>query len=259
MSDYQKVETVQQEDMGQPFSEEDINNLEQEASAEGQEEQPNEERPSWLPEKFESAEDMAKAYEELQAQYTKDRQSSEEREESSEKAAGNLEPLSVNDFSQFNEEFAETGDISDESREKIEGWGIPREMIDGYIEGQKAVLDNHFNNVYSEVGGQENYTEMIDWAADTLPEGEQEAFNQAVMNGNTDQMMFAVRSLASRWRSETGNAGKPLIQGSTGSTGAQGGFRSLAELTAAMKDPRYNKDAAYRKDIETRLANSDIL
>ena len=83
------------------------------------------------------------------------------------------------------------------------------------------------------------------------------AFDEAVTNGSEDQMMFAVRSLASQWKA--GNTGTPLIQGDTGSAGATGGYRSLAELTSAMKDPRYAKDPAYRKDVEQRLANSQIM
>ena len=132
-------------------------------------------------------------------------------------------------------------------------------MIDAYVEGQKAVMEQQFSSVYNEVGGEDNYETMIEWAAENLTEGDQDAFNDSVTQGTNDQMMFAIRSLAARWRSETGTNGAPLIQGSTGAQGAAGAFRSLAELTTAMKDPRYSTDPAYRKDIENRLSNSNIL
>ena len=35
-------------------------------------------------------------------------------------------------------------------------------------------------------------------------------------------------------------------------------FRSQAELVAAMDDPRYEKDPAYRQDVERKLENSNI-
>tara|TARA_R100001463_G_scaffold48735_1_gene98103 strand:+ start:1567 stop:1776 length:210 start_codon:yes stop_codon:yes gene_type:complete len=69
MAEFQRVEIPTPEDG--PFSEQDVNNLEQEEQAEVQEEQVNEERPQWLPEKFETPEEMAAAYSELQAQFTK--------------------------------------------------------------------------------------------------------------------------------------------------------------------------------------------
>jgi len=262
MADYQSVEIGTSDGVGEAYSPEDLqkieemNQSEQEAPAEAQE-QFDEERPAWLPEKFGSPEEMAKAYEELQSQFTKDRQ--EGSEDANEQAQGDLTPLSTNDFAEFNDEFAQTGGISEESISKIEGWGIPREMIEGYIEGQKALLDTHYNTIYSEVGGEENYGEMLSWAAETLPEGEQDAFNRAVMQGTPDEMMFAVRSLAGRWMSSEGRPSAPLVQGSTSAVGASGGFRSVGEVTAAMRDPRYQKDAAYRRDVEQRLANSSVI
>jgi hypothetical protein len=263
MAEYQKVEIGADGGEPEPYSEEDLNKIEgiqqreQEAEEEGQEEQVDEERPSWLPEKFGSPEEMAKAYDELQAQFTKDRQ--EKSGDAEGDTPGSVEPLSASDFSEFNEEFAANGDISDESIAKIEGWGIPREMISAYVEGQKAILDGHFNTIHSEVGGESNYDQMIEWAAGNLPEGEQDAFNRAVMEGSPDEMMFAVRSLSSRWQAAEGTPSSPLVQGSTSASGASGGFRSLAEMTMAMKDPRYSKDPAYRKDIERRLSVSNIL
>ena len=269
MSDYQKVEVGRGEEDG-PFSEEDVQQLQAESDTqdadqeervaveeEREDEILDEERPEWLPEKFGTPEDLAKAYSDLEAQYTQAQQG-----EDGETLPERDSVRSLDDLTAFNQEFAETGDISEESRAKVESeWGLPREMIDGYIEGQKAILSAHFNTIYSEVGGEDNYGEMIEWAKSSIPEGEQGAFNEAVVNGTTDQMMFAVRSLAGRWQTATGamTPGAPLIQGDTGYTGASGGFRSTAELTQAMKDPRYTRDPAYRKDIENRLANSNIL
>lgn len=259
MAEFQRVEIPVNEDG--PLSEQDVKNLEQETETQGQEEQAHEERPEWLPEKFETPEDMAKAYSELQSEFTKKQQASETGSETTEENAGTTPEVSLESFQEFTKEFNETGDVSEESRQNIvDTMNLPREMVDGYIEGQRAVMDAHFNNIYGEVGGEEQYNEMLSWATENLPEGEQDAFNNAVMNGNTDQMNFAIKSLAARWKSNGGGAAPaPLIQGSTSASGASGGFRSLAELTAAMKDPRYAKDKAYRNDIETRLSNSNIL
>ena len=136
--------------------------------------------------------------------------------------------------------------------------GIPREMIDQYIEGQKSIMNSLFDDVYSTVGGEDNYNNMLAWAGENLSPDEQEIFNESVVSGTPAHMMFAVKSLASQWQSQTSGR-TPLLQGSTGSADASGGFRSLAELTSAMKDARYTQDPAYRKDVEMRLANSDIL
>ena len=252
MADYQKVEAVKDE--SRPFSEDDLQKIEeQEQSQETEEFVQEEERPEWLPEKFNSPEELAKAYAELQSNFTKQRQVGED--------AGDAEQPTEGqgfDFSQYSAEFAEHGALSDDSIQAIEAQGIPREMIDGYIAGQQALLEAQFNSIYSEVGGEESYNKMVEWAGENLSEGEQAAFNKAVMEGSQDDMLFAIRGLALRYESQGGGA-KPLVQGSTSSTGASSGFQSLAELTAAMKDPRYTKDPAYRRQIESRLSVSNIL
>lgn len=252
MSEYQKVEIVKDEP--QSFTEDDIQKVEAlEQPQEQEAEEFEEERPEWLPEKFSSPEELAKAYAELQSNFTRQRQQPEDEADAE-------QPTESQgfDFTQYSEEFAEHGDLSDDSIQAIEAQGIPREMIEGYVAGQQALLDAQFNSIYSEVGGEESYNEMIEWAGDNLSEGEQSAFNRAVMEGSQDDMMFAIRGLALRYQSQGGSP-KPLVQGSTASAQASSGFKSLAELTAAMKDPRYNKDPAYRQQIESRLSVSNIL
>ena len=256
MADYQKVEINKEEPTG-AFSEEDMSNLEQQEEA-LQEEEVVQERPEWLPEKFGNPEDMAAAYAELESAYTQKQQDTQSGEEGVEASDDLPVQITNESMSEFAQEFTETGDVSEASRQKITEMGLPREYVDQYIEGQKAVVHNHFNNIYKEVGGSEAYKEMVSWAADSLPEGEQNAFNDAITSGNQDNLMFAIRSLKSRWQGSN-DAPTPLIQGNTGHEFAGTGFRSLAELTAAMKDPRYQKDPSYRQDIETRLSNSNIL
>ena len=258
MAEFERVEIPTPEDA--PFSEQDIKNLEQEEQTEIQEEQLDDERPEWLPEKFESPEELAKAYSDLQAEFTRNRQNEESGREGVEKAAENAEALSVESFKEFSDEFNETGDVSQASRDMIvKNMGLPREMVDAYVEGQKALLNTQFDNIYGEVGGEDNYNEMLRWANENLSESDKNVFDDAVTQGSNDQMMFAIRNLAARWRLEGGSGSAPLIQGSTSSTGAGGGYRSLAELTQAMGDPRYSKDPAYRQDVQTRLANSNIM
>jgi hypothetical protein len=241
MSDYQKVEIVQSAE--EPQAEEAV--------------APQADRPEWLPEKFAAPEDLAKAYGELQ---TKMSEAPEESGESPDEPAEVESPAETGgkDFTKFSDEFAETGELSSESITEIKSWGIPQAMIDGYMEGQKAVQKATFDTVYGLTGGEEGYKSMLEWAEGSLPEGEQSAFNKIVTTGDTDEMMFAVRSLANRWKAEAGET-KPLVQGSTAASGASGGFRSLAELTNAMKDPKYQKDPAYRKDVENRLRVSSII
>ena len=179
------------------------------------------ERPEWLPDKFGSPEELAKAYEELQSNFTKNRQEGGN--------ADNAEQPTEQpdlDFEQFTKEFDESGELSSATIASIEAKGIPREMIDGYVAGQQAILDAQFTSIYNEVGGEEKYNSMVKWASESLSEGEQAAFNRAVMEGTQDDMMFAIRGLALRHDAQSGGVSSPLVQGNTGSTHASSGFKS---------------------------------
>jgi hypothetical protein len=69
-------------------------------------------------------------------------------------------------------------------------------------------------------------------------------------------MFFAVQALNARYQDSIGYDGEML----TGQAprNASDGFRSQAELVAAMSDPRYDKDPAYRSDVADKLERSNI-
>tara|TARA_R110002096_G_scaffold147398_4_gene307213 strand:- start:1130 stop:1915 length:786 start_codon:yes stop_codon:yes gene_type:complete len=261
MGEYHKVEIVQDSDPeGAAREAETQAKLQEELGQQRQpiEEQPAEEpmmeqapeRPEWLPDKFVSAEAMAKAYGELEGLMS---QSQPE-----EPQTGGLDPLTNDDFAKFGEELQMNGEVSEESKQQMVDWGLPREVVEAHIEGQQARLQLEIQTVQSEAGGPDSYNEMIEWASQNLDQTDQQVFDQSVTQGNVDQMIFAVRSLKARWEASGGRSGS-LIQGDTSAAQSYTGYRSLAELTQAMKDPRYKDDVAYRRDVETRLSNSDIL
>lgn len=205
-------------------------------------------RPEWLPPKFQSPEDLASAYAELEAKFTQVNQKS-----FADKAA--KANISEEEMQAFSQEFMQNGTLSDRSFANLEARGIPRYVVEMYIEGQKAVAESQVAAVYNVVGGQQQYQAMIDWAAESLPESEIDAFNAMIDSGDQASIMFAIQGLQARYASV--NAAPRLVQGGTMGPGTSP-FRSLAEVTAAMRDPKYRNDPAYRKDVESRLAISNI-
>jgi hypothetical protein len=238
MSNHQQVTIVR--DTAESNNETDalaqaMNEQSQPAASEPAQEQ----RPGWLPEKFQSAEDLAKAYGEL------------------EKKIG-TKAADLSGLDKYTQEFSESGDLSDESVKAIASMGIPEPLVRAYVEGQKAVQQGNINAVMSIVGGEDQYSAMTEWAASALDESEVDAFNKIMDGGDMSSIRMAVQGLKARYEQTNGMVRGRLIQGET--TGPSGGaFRSIAEIVAAMKDPRYAKDPAYRKDVEQRVAISNAL
>lgn len=208
----------------------------------------NPNRPAWLPEGFDSPEDLAKAYSDLQESKKKDSGGDEEM---------TAEEVAADDkLGKFSAEFFEKGALSPNSYKELSKMGYPRAVVDQFIEGQKARMTLEETQILSEIGGKEEYSAMTEWASRNMKQNEIEAYNRAVESGDLDSAMFAVKGLQARFRASTGAAEPRFVQG--GKT-APGGFESVAQVVAAMSDRRYSTDPAYRAEVERKIANSTVL
>jgi hypothetical protein len=97
----------------------------------------------------------------------------------------------------------------------------------------------------------------MEWASQSLNEKEIDSFNRAIENPNTDDVVFAIKSLSARKLMSEGQT-PTLLQGDTGGTGVDS-FQSVAQLTKAMNDPRYSEDPAYRDEVTQKLSQSSIM
>ena len=104
------------------------------------------------------------------------------------------------------------------------------------------------------VGGDANYTNMVDWAQKSLSEQEVQMFDAVMQRGDPLSAFFAVRSLAYAYNDAVGYDGN-MVQGKAPKQ-SNDQFRSQAEVIAAMGDPRYDNDPAYRRDIMDKLERS---
>ena len=160
-------------------------------------------------------------------------------------------------FDALSEEFLQKGELSAESYEKLVNAGFPKELVDGYIEGQRAVAEGIQSSVRAEVGGAEQYDRMIAWAAVNLPDADKAAFNAAMNSGSVDQMKMAARDLASRYTKENGS--EPRLVTGTAAKSDGSVYRSTAEALKDFADPRYKSDPAFRADVEAKIARSNVL
>jgi hypothetical protein len=230
----------------------------------------DESRPEWLPEKFNSAEELAQAYKNLEQQF---HSGSEEREQQEEQqrfqdeevpAIQETSPSQVHqllddkglDFSAFQEEYNNTGTLSKEALEALSEAGINEDVASTWISGQEALRDQNIETVHSNVGGEQNYNNMLEWANDSLQSWEVEAFNKQLENLDANTQ-FAVAGLYARYQNSEGIP-PALMSGEVGEDVAPR-YESLAQVTSAMSDPKYTSDPAYRARVAQRLGNSNVL
>ena len=141
----------------------------------------------------------------------------------------------------------------------------PTDLANQYIEYRKnnqtpakqQLSDRDVSELKSVVGGDKNYSNMMEWAQTNLNQQDIDMFDAVMEQGNPLAAFFAVRSLAYRYQDAVGYDGR-MLQGKPAADKAQG-FRSQAELVSAMEDPRYEDDPAYRQDIMRKLESSGNL
>lgn len=215
-----------------------------------------EQKPEWLPEKFKSAEELAKAYSELEKKF-----SSNSKETKKEITKNNQEEVQVEGLTldKFNQEYADNGELSNGSYQELAKLGLNKDLVDGYIEGQKALSDTYQREIYKEVGSQEQYGELVKWASANLADEDVESFNEMIESGSMSQMKLAVRGLMqTAGMNKTNSQNQELFQGDS-DTFSVDAFKSIAQVTQAMNDPRYDKDPAYRKEVTDKIARSSVL
>ena len=111
-------------------------------------------------------------------------------------------------------------------------------------------------NLQNIAGGEEAYNQMIDWAGQNLSKEEITMFDNVIEQGDPQSCFFAIQSLTNRFQDAVGKDGK-VLTGYAPQDKADV-FRSQAEVVAAMQDPRYDRDPAYRNDVFTKLNRSNI-
>ena len=212
-------------------------------------EPPVEEQPEEAPllaGKYKSVEELEKAYGELQKKLGSPEQSQQ--------AA--VEAVGEGEFLKMQEEYAQKGSLSEETFKSLEGRGIPRKMVEAYIEGQQALADRQTQTIYNEIGGEKEYRSLIEWAAKSLDPDEITVFNGEVQSGDLRRAKVAVKGLAARRMVED----RPVRRVEGRSAPADGdAFQSMAEVVRAMRDSRYATDPAYRKSVENKIARSGQL
>lgn len=218
----------------------------------------SEDRPEWLPEKFKSPEDMAKAYAELESKLGGKKP--EETPKAEQPPVPDNPEQALADkglkLDEFSAEFAKNGELSPESYDKLTKAGFPKELVDSYIEGQKAMAAQFEADIKSEVGGNERYSEMLDWAKVNLSPTEIQAYNDAVTSGSAEKAKLAALGLSARFDKAVGKEPDRMLGGTK--AGSSDVFESTQQVTEAMRDPRYQKDPAYRAKVQAKLARSSV-
>lgn len=154
-------------------------------------------------------------------------------------------------------EWDEKGELSEDTLKNLEGVGISRDMVQMYIDGMQAVVSKLQTAAFEPFGGAEGYESAAEWAAENLTEGEIKAIDIQLLSNNPDIVAAGAKALAKRFKEE-GNFEPPSMRGS-GNSGPGGAvYTHRSQMVRDMRDPRYRRDASFRKEVEERIRRSNL-
>ena len=214
--------------------------------------------------KYKDAQELEKAYIELEkklgSQSSEEEAEPEPQEESPTQYAAQIEAIG-----KAAEEYEANGELSAETLAEFEKMSS-KELIQAYFEYEQGLpagdappaadlTQSQINQIQNSVGGEAAYQELVGWAAQNFSPAEIQAFDNVVDSGNVDAINLAIAGLQARYTDANGFEGN-MIQGKAAAPADV--FKSQAEVVRAMSDARYDRDPAYRDEIMQKLARSDL-
>jgi hypothetical protein len=209
--------------------------------------------------KYQSAEELERGYLELQKRLSSQSNDDTPTEQATEEPEED-EEVDADLFDTIMESYR-TGEW-DESIVDTVSKMDPIDVANMFLEKQgqaqqgEVATQEDIDQIQESVGGMESYRNMIQWAGQNLSENEIAMYDAAMDKGDPLTMFFAAQALNARYQDAIGYDGEMLTGSAPRNT--NDAFRSQAELVAAMSDPRYDKDPAYRQDIAEKLERSNL-
>ena len=216
--------------------------------------------------KYKDAQELEKAYIELEKKLGSNAQ---EQETSEPEAQDQQEPseyaAQIDAISRAAEEYESKGELSAETLAEF-GKMSSQELIQAYFQYEQGLpvadapagaelTQGDINQIQNSVGGEAAYQQLVGWAAQNFSESEIQAFDNVIDSGNVDAINLALAGLKARYTDANGYEGD-MIQGKAAAPADT--FKSQAEVVRAMSDARYDRDPAYRDEIMQKLARSDL-
>lgn len=228
-----------------------------------------EEQEGLLAGKYENAQELEKAYIELQKKLgTEDAGTLQEgdQETSEEEVDDKVDNPAMSLITEASAEYySNDNSLSEETIAKFSEMNST-DLVNAYVESIKGnpaaqtdqpdMSEAQISQVQDSVGGEKEYNQVVSWAGSNLSDTQVNAFDDLITTGNTEAIKLALAGIKAQYDDANGYEGRTLQGKPSRSDGNI--FRSQAELVKAMSDPRYDNDPAYRSDVIQKLDRSGL-
>lgn len=211
-----------------------------------------------MPEKFKdkSAEDIAKAYLELEKMKAEKEVPDVASEEAPE---GEAPPVTRDMLDEYVEKARlNGGELSEEHYAELAAKGYSKDVVDVYAKGVQAEQAAEARQILETAGTNEaEFLKAGEWARDNLPEAEITRINNVLSKAQGDELVTAIDSLMMKYKGREVQAADPIHAGGQGTPPSRG-YANESDMHKDMLDPRYTTDRnfhdAVRKKVQATTA-----
>jgi hypothetical protein len=121
----------------------------------------------------------------------------------------NIDPWEMNDHFYEND-----GTLTEEMYDQLNEAGFSDETIDAYLGGLRSQMgyeeagqvlgDGEIADIKAIAGGEEGYEQVVEWAGQNLPAEDIEAFDEVINTANEAAVRFAVKALVGQYEDAMG-------------------------------------------------------
>ena len=171
----------------------------------------------------------------------------------------------------LHDRFWKYGQLEDSDFNDLQKAGLSRKVVEPWLAGLKAqhqpsqrqtpsqrqpqpqsdgkYTESELTEIFNEVGGKSEVDKLSEYATNNWTQAKINEFDQDLKSG-VRAAKLAFRALKSEYKASLGREG---ISFTKGGVAKDGPFSSQTELTEALNDPRYRRDAAYRAKVDRRI------
>ena len=209
--------------------------------------------------KFQNAEQLEKAYIELQSKLG-EQQPVEAVEEDTESEVVEQETTETPEFDDFLSTLwdeAANGEFSDDvlgALDEYSATDMAQMFLDYKESNTPSFTQEDVNKLKDLVGGEDTYNALTSWAEANMDQDEIDMYDAVMDRADPASAFFAIQSLLYKYHEMTGVDGELLTGGAVNTP--VDAYRSQAEVVRDMSDARYDSDPAYRNDVMAKLSRS---
>lgn len=229
-----------------------------------------------MPDKFvgKSAEEIARAYAELEKMKGQPEEGTEEPESPVEEGDDSefVNPMleegrpegskdvPVDQFAAMIDEYDANGQLSEDSYKQLEELGYDKTFVDEKIDYINYKREKEADTILEPYGGSDEFKKVSAWAAENFSEDQLQNINNQLASGNRQTQDAVLSSLFMGYKQSNKTEAPKDITLHTNqpqSTRTEG-YATKSEYLKDAKDPRYEKDAGYRKQVEQKMLKTDM-